>query len=405
MENFSTSFSLTKLFDIDLGHHVLRNLDVKELVAVERVNRKVQTEVQREFVGVIQLAVCQQGAIRTPKDFCLEPGHQFSCGTICRAAWTSSNLPPLIRKLPNLEAIFIGGEVADILKVFEALANCTNLVHVAVPNATESQMKHFKLSNLECIECVHWYPTVEECPKLKYIDGADWPYLDIVQNIVKHFDNGLLGISNVYLEMDMADILQHGSKLKVLNITAAGDQTSEQVTAISSTFKGLRTFRVRGGKTFTDPLNENALNLVNLHWEHYDFSQRSLDEYLSNLTIGHRLEKINLEINLEGDLIKGLLQFCPGLKELAIGYLVQLEHLESRSHHSALEVLEVSLRTNMANFELLMARLPSLKTFRAIEVCDETPGMTTQELANWIKEVKNKKQRIKFDIATFSISI
>lgn len=395
------SFPMSKLFDIGLAPRVLKHLTLKELVAFECVSHQWRAEVHFTLRRITQLAVSNEiyfepDAIHFPSDFCFELGHHFANAHILRAKWTSSNLPQLIKKLPNLEAVFIGGMVRDIRGLFDALANCSRLVHVEIPKATGYQLCVLNISKITCIDAVRWYPTVRECPKLKYLKGSEWPPKNVMSNLVQHFHNGLLGVTNHELHLNTTTIIEHARHLRVLNISY-NEVRKEDIETLVRHLKDLRTYHVQDVRAYITLLLA-ASNLDTLCW--YTFIKTPF-LYLMKFDLGHQLKKIKLESRFDGDLINGFAKFCPNLEELFLARLYVLEHLPPVLTHQNLRVLEVSLIANETDLQILFGRLPNLTTFRAPEILGLTSAKNPRRAANWIKDVVRDFPKIHCDIVVF----
>lgn len=135
---------MSLLFNIGLGPLVLKHLNIKELVAVERVSHQWQADVLLVLRKFTLLAVADEDEFdrkfkSPPWRFCFERGLRTSFVTVLRAEWTPSNLSSFISKLPNLEAFYYIEKID--LELFKALAKCSKLSHVGMPRVKNYEIR------------------------------------------------------------------------------------------------------------------------------------------------------------------------------------------------------------------------------------------------------------------------
>lgn len=385
-------FPMSKLFDKDLGRYVLKHLELTQLLRIEHVNKQWQSEVHCELRRITQLAVYRTELpsvhydFSPPTDFCEIPGHRFAYQRIYGREWTLLSLSTLIRKLSNLEAVYIGGDVLS--HDLEALAKCSKLRHVEINRAQREHLQSLDIARLECLYTRLWEPTVRECPNLKYL----WAHHFLTtENFVEHLRKDLRGIKNLNgVASDQSLInamLEHGQGLRIMDISNCliGKET---ITRIGDQLKDLRTFTVYGDHEYTDRLT-NFSNLDTLQWDISSVTRNTLDYHLANLIIGRRLKRLELFTFIKGDIINAIEQFCPNLRELNVsnGHAFDLELTRPFRDHSHLKFLSIyGLRINDRGLRTLLTRLPNLRAFK-VDKYRDVPGLFTTRADKYIKHV------------------
>lgn len=332
-------------FNEDLRLYVLKYLNIKQLVAVERVNKKMQSDVLTALLVVKKLAIPDSnGGVYV--GFCSVQEHQFVKADAVNVDYDSQ--ASLIKKLPNLVAITIEAQVGPA--VIAALSKCHQLRHLAIRNPKYVNSKKLDWSNIECTSFRVSKLDPAKCPNMKFINGQLSS-----SNMEMLLKNGLLGIVS---DGDVSDdcrelIFKHGHRIRVLMVAKLAFLYHHELERLNNDFGDLSQIWLSGSR-------------------------------MSSITFGHRLTKIVLQVDTnDNQLLAVVKDRCPNLSHLFLFGTVKLDNVAT--FHNLQFLFVSQLNTSEESLRAFLDSSANLRNLSVERLADYS--MQDSEVLSWVANV------------------